>query len=419
MIKRFIIAFILLVLVCGGIVGFNIFRDQAIQQFFANMPRPALAVSTAKVEPVTWTPGIEAIGTVNARSGVDLTVETTGIVRDLLFAANAKVKAGQPLLQLDDAVERADLDAQRAQASLDKSALDRALELQRRGVGTDQSVDAANAAAITSQANVAKLQAVLEQKQLQAPFAGTMGIPRVDQGQYVSPGTVVATLQDLDTMRADFTVPEQELDKLKIGQGVRLGTDQATWPFSGKITGIDPKVDPSSRLVSVRAEVSNPEGRLTPGQFVQVRVDLPEEKNVIAVAQTAIVSSLYGDYVYVVSEAEAAKPATADAKAASEPPAAAASDKTTPEAPKTDAVAPAKEGASAQAAPAADAPNLTAKQIFVKTGRRSAGLVEIVSGIEAGQTIVTAGQNRLSNGAPVTVDNTIDPTKALDAGSAP
>jgi membrane fusion protein (multidrug efflux system) len=304
MIKRLIIAFVLLVLVCGGIIGFNIFRDRAIEQYFANAPVAAATVSATIVEPMKWTPGIEAIGTIGAARGVDLTVETSGIIKDVLFTANQRVEQGDVLVQLDDVVQQADLAAGLTQAALDKTAYDRALELQKRGVGTDVNVESAKAAAEASASQVAKFQAVLEQKQLTAPFAGTMGIPRIDNGQYIAPGTIVATLQDLETMRVDFSIPEQQLELVEIGQTVRLGVSAADMPFSGSIIGIEPKVDPVSRLVSIRAEVVKPEGRLSPGQFVQVRVQLPEEDGVLALPQTAVVTSLYGDYVFVVRPAE-------------------------------------------------------------------------------------------------------------------
>ncbi len=305
-IKRFIIAFILLVLVCGGIVGFNLFRDNAIKQYFATMKPPAATVSTTIVKPISWTPGIEAIGTVSAVRGVDLTVETAGIVKEILFHANQKVQQGVILLQLEDAVEAADLAATKAQVALVDTALKRAIELQKRGVNADATLDTARATASATAAQVNKLQAVLNQKQLTAPFSGTVGIPKIDLGQYLASGTPVATLQDLDTMRVDFSVPEQQFPLLKIGQTVRLGIGGSEMPFAGIIRGIDPKIDPASRLVSVRGEVANTEGKLTPGQFVQVRVELPEENNVLAVPQTALTSSLYGDFVFVVRPAKAA-----------------------------------------------------------------------------------------------------------------
>jgi membrane fusion protein (multidrug efflux system) len=256
-IKRFIIAFVLLVLIGGGIVGFNIFRDNAIKQYFATMKPPAATVSTTVIKPVSWTPGVEAIGTVSAVRGVDLTVETAGVVKKILFSANQKVEAGAVLVQLDDAVQRADLEAQKAQAALDQTALKRAMELQKRGVGSDVTLDNARASASASASQVNKLQAVLDQKQLRAPFSGTAGIPRIDLGQYLAPGAVVVTLQDLDTMRVDFSVPEQQLPLLKIGQTVRVGIGNGEMPFAGAIRGINPKIDPASRLVAVRAEVDN------------------------------------------------------------------------------------------------------------------------------------------------------------------
>ena len=397
MIKRFIIAFILLVLVVGGIVGFNIFRDNAIKQYFATMKQPPSTVSTVEVKPMDWAPGIEAIGTVSAVRGVDLTVETTGIVKDIAFHANQKVEAGALLLQLDDEVERADLDSAKAQAAVDQLALKRAQELQKRGVGSDSTLDNAQAQAAASAAQVAKLQAVLDQKQITAPFAGTAGIPKIDLGQYLAPGTAVVTLQDLDTMRVDFTVPEQQFPMLKIDQPVKIGMSDDDLPFTGKIKGINPKIDPTSRLVSVRAEVANPDGKLTPGQFAQVRVELPKEDGVLAVPQTALTSSLYGDYVFVVEPAKSKdKPAAADEKDAAKP----ADDSAKPEA---DAAKPAEGDASKS--------DLVLSQVFVTTGRHDKDLIEIVKGIKAGDQVVTAGQNRLFNGMSVVVDNTIDPSK--------
>ena len=373
MIKRILIAIVLLAVLAGGIIGFNMFRDQAIQQFFANMPVPSVAVSTVEAKEGNSTPSVDAIGTVNAIRGVDLTVETTGIVTEVHFDANQQVKESAVLLQLDDKVQQADLQASRTQATLDQQSLDRARELRSRGVGSSVTLETAEAAASASAAQVQKLEAVLQQRQLRAPFNGTIGIPRIDKGQYLSPGTIVATLQDLETMRADFTVPEQQLGLLEIGQPVRLWLNDGDDVFDGKIIGIDPKVDPSSRLVSVRAEISNTEGKLTPGQFVRVKVDLPQEDGVIALPLTAVVTSLYGDYVFAVREAEGDK----------------------------DAAEETADGSGEK--------KLQARQVFVQVGRRSGAQAEIRSGIEPGDIVITAGQNRLSNGTPVTIDNTINP----------
>ena len=375
MIKRLILAIIFLVIVVGGLVGFNLFRTQAIKDFFANMQQPAKTVSTITLEPTTWTPGIEAIGSANAINGVDLTVQVSGIVDKIDFKANQEVKKGTVLFQLENSIETADLVAAKAEAVLADQNLKRAETLRTRGVGAVSDVDTTAAAASAKKAAVAKMQAVLDQKTVTAPFTGVIGIAKVDIGQYLTPGTVIGTLQETDKMRIDFTVPEQSLPELRLGQPVQVGPSMEQLNYNGKIVGIDPKIDPASRLVSVRAEVQNDEPRLTPGQFVQVRVELPKEDNVLALPQTAVIRSLYGDYVYAVRPAQP------------------------------------KEG---EKAPEGDAKKLVAQQVFVKIGRSYGGVVEITDGLKAGDIVITAGQNRLSAGTPVTIDNTVNPIPAAD-----
>lgn len=375
MIKRFIIAVILLTLVAGGLVGFNLFRQKAIADFFANMPRPTSPVSTVKVEPTTWTPGIEAVGTAYARQGVDVPTQVSGVVEEILFTPSQKVAAGAPLVRLDTDLEQAERIAAEAAVRRDRQALERSQALQGRGVSTQANLQDAQAQLDTSRSTLERLNVVIGQKEIRAPFAGTIGIARVDVGQYLTAGTVIATLQDLDTIKVDFTVPEQQLGAVRIGQEAAFGATRDAMTYRGRITGIDPKIDPASRLVTLQAEVANAEGGLTPGQFVNVRVEQPAETNVIALPQTAVISSLYGSYVYVV------KP---DDKAAATPP---------------------KEGEAA-------APALVVRQVFVQTGRRNADAIEIVSGLNTGDEVVTAGQNRLSGGAPVVVDNSSGPAPA-------
>lgn len=353
MVKRLFIAIVLLAMISGGLVGFNLFRDRMIADFFANMPVQPLTVETTTATAGPWQPVISGIGTVNAAQGVDLTVETSGIVREILFSSNQQVEQGQVLLRLDDVVQRSDLLAAQTQQDLDTLNLDRARELQERGVGTNANFDASQAAARASEAQVARATAVLEQRQLVAPFSGTIGLSRVDLGQYVSPGATITTLQDLDTMRVDFTLPEQQLGDLYIGQVLHVRVEGQAQSFEGEVVGIDPRVDAASRMVSVRGSIANADGRLTPGQFVRISLDLQQEENVVALPQTALVTSLYGDFVY--------------------------------------AVRPREE----------DDETLEARQVFVEAGRRTQDRIEIRSGVGAGDIIVVAGQNRLSNGSPV------------------
>lgn len=375
MIKRLILAIIFLVVVVGGLIGFNLFRSKMIKDFFANMQQPAQTVSTVTVEPGVWQPGVEAIGTASALNGVDLTVQLDGVVQKINFKANQDVKQGDILLQMEDSIQRADLAAAEAEAVLAQQNLKRADTLRTRGVGAVSNVDTTASAANAAVALVEKMRATLAQKSVKAPFSGVIGIPKVDIGQYLTPGTVIATLQNIDIMRIDFTVPEQLLATIKLGQTVKVGSNADTLDFTGKIVGIDPKIDPTTRLVSVRAEVDNPDRKLTPGQFVQVRVELPEESNVIALPQTSIVSSLYGDYVYVVRPEQKQESAKAS-----------------------------------EAAKVQEGQKQVAQQVFIKLGRRSAGNVEVTSGLKPGDIIITAGQNRLSSGVPVKIDNTVNPS---------
>jgi membrane fusion protein (multidrug efflux system) len=400
MIKRLLIAVVLLAVVCGGLVYFNMFRNQAIEQFFATRQQPAVPVQVVVAEPTSWRPGIEAIGTARAAQGIELSLETSGRIEAVNFSSNDTVEAGQVLVQLDDDVEQASLAAARAAVKLNEQTLERTLELRSRGVNAEANVEEARANAESAAAEVARLEAVLGQKTLLAPFSGTIGLPQVDEGQYVAAGTPVATLQDLDTMRVDFTVPEQQRALLEIGQPIRLGSKEGSLDFQGRIIGIEPRIDPNTRLVTVRAEVENTGNGLYPGQFVRVRVQLPEEDGIIALPQTAVVTSLYGDYVFVVSEAE--------------PEEAAAEEENTGEAAGGAGTAQAQE-----TEPAADngeeaAPPLEARQVFVTTGRTNGNRIEIVDGLEGGEYIVASGQNRLSNGATVTISETESPLEGRD-----
>jgi membrane fusion protein (multidrug efflux system) len=227
----------------------------------------------------------------------------------------------------------------------------------------------ARADASAARSTVVRLTAVKEQKALAAPFDGIIGIPQVEVGAYVTSGTVYATLQDTDTMRVDFSVPEQQIPLVRIGLPVLASTEVDNTSARGRVVAVEPRIDPNSRLVTIRAELETPEGTINPGQFLRVRVELPEESGIIALPQTVLSSNLYGDSVFVVRT----------------------------------------EGEGEEAVQKVE-------QVFVTAGRRSGGLVEIVEGVKPGDQVVTAGQNRLSGGARVTVDNTVAPSPqaALD-----
>ncbi|NPD16526.1 efflux RND transporter periplasmic adaptor subunit [Xinfangfangia sp. D13-10-4-6] len=361
MIKRLIIAIILLGIVVGGIVWFKYFRDEMIAQFLGGMTPPPVAVNAEPVQPVTWEPGIDAIGTSLSRQGVDLAIESGGLVRAVHFAANDTVTEGQQMIVIDDDSEKAQLAAAQAALTVARAEATRARTLSDRGVGAATTLETAEAQVESAIAQVALAQTSLDRKTLKAPFGGVIGIPQIEVGQYVSAGQIYATLQDHANMRVDFSVPEQQLAVLKMGGAVTVTSEVGDFSATGNITGIEPRVDPNTRMVSVRAEVENLSGKLVPGQFLRVRITLPKEEGVIAVPQTAVSSSLYGDSIYVIREGE-------------------------------------------------NADEQKVEQVFVQLGRRSGGRIEVTTGIKAGDLIVTSGQNRLTSGARVKVDNTVDLT---------
>ena len=308
--KRFLVGGIILVVVvvfCGALIWFNVFKQGKIAEYFENFPIPTVTISTTEVKPQHWSPGVDAVGTVTAANGVDVAGQTGGVVQKINFAANADVKKGQVLVQLDDSIERAGLVAAKSSVAVAEDALNRTRQLFNNNIATTAELQAAQNKLDQAEGALAQVEATLAQKAIKAPFDGTVGIPKVDLGQFIPAGTAIATLQDLSRMRVDFTVPEQDLPQLSLGQPVSLGLTEDQLDFKGAITGIDPKIDSTSRLVSVQAVVDNAEETLRPGQFARVRVLLPEEDSVIAVPQTAVVISLYGSYVYQVVEAPPAK----------------------------------------------------------------------------------------------------------------
>lgn len=366
--RRIVVSLVvgLVALLCVGLIGFNFFRDAMIAQFFATMQPPPQTIAAAPVQQKDWAPGIPAIGTARAAFGVELAAQLGGVVRQINIVSNKRFAKGDLLVQLEDAVERADLADAEASLKLADDNLDRSRSLQAKGFTPQASYEQTQAQFASAQARVARLKAVIDQKAIKAPFDGVAGIARVDLGQYLQPGAVVTTFQDLSNMKVDFRLPEQFADKLKVGQPVRVGVSDDNLPFTGTILGIDPRVDPQTRMLSVQAVVAqNKDDAIIPGQFLQVRVELPAQSNVVTVPQTAVISSLYGDYVFAIEDAKN------------------------------------KDGKEIK----------QAKQVFVKAGRRDGGLVEITSGLRPGQTIVVAGQNKLQSGSTVNIDNSIDVSK--------
>lgn len=355
-----------------------------IKKLIASIPKPQpQTVSTIEVQKAQWQPQLKAVGTLSPVRGADLASEVAGLVRDVHFKSGQDVPAGTLLVQLNADSDVAQLHALQAAADQAATALKRdQAQLAVKAVSQAQ-VDADTNNLKAARAQVAQQAANVAKKSIRAPFAGRLGITTLQPGQYINAGATLVTLQTLDPIRVDFTLPQQQLGGLKVGQTVDLGIDAfAGQHFDGKINAINPKVDPATRNVQVQATVANPKRELLPGMFVEVHVNLGGTQEQLTLPQTAITYNPYGSTVFVVEKASATKAQSGQA-ATSTPPAAPAS------------------GAAGS--------DLVAHQVFVETGATRGDQVAIVKGLEVGQQVVTSGQLKLKNGTPVVIDNSVQP----------
>jgi multidrug efflux system membrane fusion protein len=355
----FVIMAVLLGLVGGGLVAFDRFRSKAIADFFASQVPPPTPVAAAPAQVGPMPRFLDGIGTLTAVREVMVSPEVAGRVIEINFTAGASVAAGTPLVQLNDAPEQADLASYQASERLAIANLDRTRQLARRDFATQANVDQNQQALEEARAGIARSQAIIDQKRITAPFAGELGLRRVELGQYVDPGDTLVTLTDLGQLYADFTLPEQDRALVAVGQPVELRAD--AYPgqvFTGAITAIEPQIDPSTRVLRVQATLENPERRLLPGMFVNARVVMPPAADVVSVPDTAVDQTLYGQSVFVV----------------------------------------APDGTDADGKP-----KHKAVQTFVETGQRFEGRVQVVRGVAPGDVVVASGQLKLQNGTPVTV----------------
>ncbi|MCY1348914.1 Multidrug resistance protein MdtA [compost metagenome] len=352
----------LVVLALAASKGLSIY--QQVQQFSA--PQPPINVSAERSVKLPWQSRLPAIGSLKAFQGVDLTVEASGTVQDVLFLSGEKVKQGQPLIQMDSDVERATLATAEAELSLARVEFQRGRSLVSRQNISKSEFDRLASELQAATGKVAQLKALMDKKRIIAPFSGTIGIRQVDVGDFLSSGTTIATLQDLNTLFVDFFLPEQSAPLLAVGQKVRVSV--AAYPgeyFEGDIAALNPKVEESTRNLQVRAVLPNPEGKLLPGMFANLEVLLPGDTERVVVPESAITYTLYGNSVYVINE-------------------------------KTNAEGQPEKGQDGQ-------PQLVVERRFVETGERRDGKVVILKGLQAGEQVVTSGQLKLDNGSHVAI----------------
>ncbi|MGB3808833.1 MAG: efflux RND transporter periplasmic adaptor subunit [Parvibaculum sp.] len=361
--RRMVIMLIVAGVIFGGIIAFLIGRGIMIRHFIASMGQPPQTVSTTVVGMEEWDPTLKAVGTLKAEKGTDIAPQLAGIVAEIPFQSDSDVKAGDLLLRLADADDVANLNALKASAELSRLTYERNKELVRTRAVSQAALDTATANLKSAQAQVAAQQALVNKKQIRAPFDGHVGIRLVDLGQYLTPGQKVTTLQALDPIYVDFSLAQQNVRLAAVGQAVTITTD--AYPgmtFAGKVVALDPKLDPQTRNVAVRAELSNPERKLLPGMFASVAIAVGDTEKRLTLPQTAITYNPYGETIFLIVKGQ-----------------------------------PDAEGKTP----------LTAQQKFVKTGETRGDQVAIVEGLKEGDTVVTSGQLKLKNGTPVLINNEV------------
>jgi membrane fusion protein (multidrug efflux system) len=367
---RRIIYFLLVLIIFGGLGGaiayyaFD-FKPKMIAGFIKAAPKPVETVSAEQARQDQWEPQVSAIGTLTAVNGIEIAPQVGGVVREVLFESGDLVKKGQKLIQLDTDTEEADLQNFRVQLGNAQTEFDRREKVFKKGFASKADLDTARMLRDRLTADVQRTEALIAQKSIYAPWDGRLGLRDVSVGKYVAAGQNVVWMQSVDPIYADFTVTEADFGRIKVGQEVEARF--STYPgetFKGKVKTTDARVSQASRMITVRGEIENPEGRLVPGMYAEVIVTVGEAGPVVTIPQTAVTYSLYGDSVFAVVKAKNPDPN-------------------------------AKE------------PDLEIERRFIKLGTVRGGRVNVVEGVKPGDQVVVAGQNKIDQGSRVRIDNSI------------
>ena len=410
--KRMTIMVIALVIVFGGIVGFNLFKAFMMKRYFAHYQTPAVSVSSVVVKQQDWEPRLAAVGNFVAINGVDVNSEASGNVVKIHFDSGQFIDKDKPLIDIDDSPDQATLKFNQSELVLQQINSQRQKDLLKRGATSTSSVDESQAKLVQAQANVEKTEAVIRQKHLSAPFAGQLGIRQVNLGQYITPGqTTIVTLQSMDPLYLDFYLPEQLLKKLHLNQEITFTVEQnPTLVFAGKISAINSKVDINTHNIQVQATIPNcPTDALTdpshsplvkvkklpdiqkllvycdstvnaknkvekfnfiPGMFSAIEIEQPVIKNIVVLPTTAISYSLYGNSVFIIQ----------------------------------------KDGQKDDN----DQDILTVKRSFITTGDQQGNYTTITSGVKPGELVIGSGELKLQDGTRVTINNDVQLKDTVD-----
>lgn len=364
--KRMIVMLGLCLFVFGGVFGIKAMMNKGMNDFFDNMPQPASAVTSAEAVEDSWALSLQAVGTVRAVNGVEVTTQIAGAVEKIHFKSGDHVKAGDLLVTLDASTDAAQLKALQAAAKLAQLEFERYESLYQQGSISKSELDRKRSERDQAEATAMAQREKVEQKSIRAPFDGQLGIRQVDVGQYLNPGNAVVTLQQLNPIYVNFSLPEQDL--ARISQGLAAQVSLSAFPgraFEGEITAVEPGVDAGTRNFGVQATFRNDDLSLRPGMFANVRIQLDNSQQVVVVPRTAIAYAPYGNAVFVINDT-----GEQDDKGN---------------------------------------PKLTVKKRFVKLGPTRGDLIAVVEGLSPGEKVATSGLLKLRNDAPVFEENDVKP----------
>lgn len=359
--KRMLLMLLACSVVLGLIFGYKAVGNHFMNQFFDEMSDPPATVTAGTVEERTWTRQIPAVGNLAAVQGAMLPARADGEVVGIHFRNGQQVEQGDLLFELEAEAEKAERDRLAAQLDIARTEADRLVPLRERDEISESELQQALSEVAQARAALAMQEAMLERKQVRAPFSGVVGLRQVNLGEYVSPGTAMVNLQSFDPIFLNFTLPEQRLGDLNAGQAVRLKVD--AYPdttFAGEVTAIEADVSSSTRTVEFQAELPNEELKLRPGMFGRVQVDLGEPRSVQVIPRTAVQFNPFGNLVFVISEDED------------------------------------------------DEDTLRVRQRLIQTGETRGDVIEVTEGLENGERIATSGLLKLRNDQPVEINDNPD-----------
>ncbi len=359
--KAIVISGVILLIVVGLLVGFNIFRNSMIKSFLANNAPPPVSVNFETVTTSDVPQKLGTIGSVSAIHQVTIAPEVSGQVTSISFIPGGKVKKGEVIAKLNDSAEQADLASARAQQKLAAVSLKRSEELVGKGSISQATYDQKKSEYDAATAAIAHAEAVIAKKILRAPFDGVLGVRQSEVGHYLEPGKAMVMLTDMDSLYIEFTLPEQARPVLSQGQNIDFTVD--AYPgrtFTAILAVIDPQVNTSTRTIRMQAVADNKEGLLMPGMFANLKVELPAALGKLTIPETALDYSLYGNSVYVIQDG----------------------------------------GKDAKGQPV-----LTAKRTTVTVGDTVDGRIVVESGLKANDRIVTTGLSKLFDGAHLALND--------------